>query len=483
MPAAPVSLVWGDHTVEVAPDGPATLRSPTGVVVRVAMESLAVTSRRLTGPDEVEFGVAIPGLHGSQRHSVTEHWRLRWVLHNRGPAGAELRLPLRIEPGEGWSAWCWAGGAHAVVALTHRQDAGAVALVLDQGHLRGTRPAEPPSLWDGDDGPGVLQAAPAGQQLPPGGRYLVSLTGRVVARVEEVSALLPPWCSGTVLAAGDQWSAPLADAGLTVPPRLRSWLDADDGQVLLAGSPGGHLLEVHHPRGITAVPLVWAPSEDRVLADLVERVLSRAGRLGPADAYCVHIAVDRGLVRATAEVEDRLDRVTWTQSDDPLAVAFGVARGLAGGESALVSAALAQLATLPVRLGYARTVMRAWLASVALGMDAQAVCLALLGRPALDPIAGLECSLLHYRSHESGGALLAGLIRQSGGDLPGEPLVDGWARQAALAGVLRLCPEGWPEAVAAADAALKTRRRILAAYADGRIDDSEPLAWLLLDLG
>jgi len=484
MPAAPVKLSWGEHVVEVAPDGSARLRSPSGVVARLTMESTRVTSRHLTGPDEVEFGVVASGLPGSQRHSVAEHWRLRWVLHNPGPTSAAVRLPLRIEPGEGWSAWSWAGDAHGIVLLTDHRQPGALALVLDQGRLCGTPAAGAPMLWQGDDaGPGVLQAAGPGQRVPPGGRYAVSFTARVLAGPEEAAGLLPPWAGGTVLAAGDAWSAPLADAGLDLPPPLRSWLDAEDGRVQISGAPGRHVVSVHHPRGVTAVPLDWAPTEDRTLTEWVARLSSAPGTLTPADAFCVQVARDRGLLGASSEVEDRLDRLDWTQSDSPFAVAFGVARGLAEGEAVVVSAALDRLSGLPVGIGYARTVMRAWLASVSLAMERQSSCLALLGRPASDPIAGLENALLHYRSHDSSGAQLAGIVRRSGGDVPGDPLLAGWSEQAALAGVLRLCPEGWPEAAAAAESALKTRRRVLAAYADGRIVDSEPLAWLLLDIG
>ena len=88
--------------------------------------------------------------------------------------------------------------------------------------------------------------------------------------------------------------------------------------------------------------------------------------------------------------------------------------------------------------------------------------------------------LLHYRSADAGMGALAGVIAALGGDLPGGPVGVGWVEQAALVGLLELCPEEWPLAPLAARTAEKTRRRVLAAYADGRIRSAEPLAWLLL---
>ena len=47
-------------------------------------------------------------------------------------------------------------------------------------------------------------------------------------------------------------------------------------------------------------------------------------------------------------------------------------------------------------------------------------------------------------------------------------------------GLLELCPPEWDKAGHYAQVAEKARGQVLCAYADGRIHDAEPLAWLLL---
>ena len=80
-------------------------------------------------------------------------------------------------------------------------------------------------------------------------------------------------------------------------------------------------------------------------------------------------------------------------------------------------------------------------------------------------------------------AELAGVANRLGGGLPGSAPLVSWAERAQLTGLLELCPPEWEQAAHDALVADKARGQILCAYADGRIRDAEPLAWLMLNPG
>lgn len=435
--------------------------------------------------DEAEHSFVLGALRVHQRHAVDESWRWRWVVVNESSATLAVDLALDLVPASGWTVWCWLAGAAGLITVSPRIGAGPVlAIRLEQGHLESggafTGGDRLPGLPVGAS-PGLLRLAPADLRLDPGQRWVVTANARWVPDLVAAAALLPPWLEPVHLPAGEPWGARLADVGVTVAEPARAWYDDVEGVVWVVGPPGRHEVGVHGAQGVTRVALEWACPIDEALSMAASRALAvRDQGFTAAEAFCTQAALDRSLLAGTSAVHDELDRFDWTRRTDLIAIAFGIARATAEGEAAMVGEALRALASLRVEVGYGRVVMRAWLASLGVGTDAHQRCLALLGRQASDATAALESSLLHYRSADAGESALAGLVGLLGGDLPGELIGVDWADQARLVGLLELCPQEWPLAAYAARTAEKTRRRILAAYADGRIRSAEPLAWLLL---
>ena len=119
---------------------------------------------------------------------------------------------------------------------------------------------------------------------------------------------------------------------------------------------------------------------------MLRAVASGALERGTNRACPRRCASSRGRRRALwldSRAEDQLDRVDWAAGESILGVAFAFARARAQGEAVMVSDALRLLARLPVGVGYGRTVMAGWLASLSLGLDARERCLELLGRSAV----------------------------------------------------------------------------------------------------
>lgn len=486
MPTPSLRLTWAEHEVVLSPDGTrvSLCRGDVPVLdLHVPTESPLGASA--VDADEAEHSFVRGGLRVHQRHAVGESWRWRWVVVNESSAPLAVDLALELVAASGWSVWCWAAGAAGLITVSPRTGAGPVlAIRLEQGHLEsgGT-----PTVGDGLPGlpvgesPGLLRLAPTDLRLEPGQRWVVTANARWMPDLATAAALLPPWLEPVALPEGEPWGARLADVGVTVSEPARTWYDDVAGVVWVVGPPGRHEVGVHGPNGVTRLALDWAWSLDDALSVVAGRALAERGEgFTAAGAFCVQAAVDRSLLAGTTEVHDALDRFDWTRRTDLIAIAFGIARATAEGEAAMVGEALRSLASLRVEVGYGRVVMRAWLASLGVGTDAHQRCLALLGRQTSDATAALESSLLHYRSADAGESALAGLVGLLGGDLPGEPIGVGWADQARLVGLLELCPQEWPLAAYAGRTAEKTRRRILAAYADGRVRSAEPLAWLLL---
>ncbi len=467
-------MQWGDAEVRVARDGTsARLLRGDELVVELAWVATAGAPAELTTDDEVEHALVTQTGLVLQRHAVNGGWRNRWVLTADSGRTLPVADRLRLRPGPEYTLWSWGSGVTAVIAVAPAHAPGPVlGLRLEQGYLEEVGdPAASSASVD-------YLVAPAGTELGPGQRLVTAIGADWYPGIENLAGRLPAWLNDTQLDAEEQWWSELADFGLSGPADVQ--VEYSDGVVGVTGPVGRRILDVQTPRGLSRVPLEWVPGVEVVLHTVAAEAVGRGCGLSVAEALCVQQAADRRALWLDPAADELLDRVDWAAADSVLGAAFGLCRGRSLGEAALVSDALRMLARLPVGVGYGRVVMAAWLASISLGMDTQARCHDLLGRAAVGRTASLESSLLHYRSADFGDTELAGVANRLGGMLPGENPLLTWTEQAQLVGLLELCPPEWDRAGRYGNVAEKARGQVLCGYADGRIDDAEPLAWLLL---
>lgn len=468
---------WGDAEVRVAADGTTVrlLRGPD-LVVELSWVGVTGAPAEFEADDEVEHSLATPEGVVFQRQAVADTWRSRWVLGReaRRPAAVEDRL--RVRPGPEYVLWSWAVGAGALLALAPAHAAAPVlSLRLEQGYLEPFgAPAATSASVD-------FVVAPGGAELSPGQRLVTSLVGEWRDDLDDLAGRLPRWLGDTQLDAGEPWWGEVADYGISAPDDVV--VDFSEETVSVVAEVGRRLVEVQTPQGLHRVPFEWVPPVDVVLHGVAEAAVAGGGPLDAPTALCVQFASDRHAVWLDPAADDLLDRVDWAAEQSVLGAAFGLARGRSLGEAALVSDALRLLGRLPAGVGYGRVAMAGWIASLSVGLEARERCHDLMGRPAVGRTAALESSLLHYRNAETQSVALAGVANRLGGLLPGEAPLLGWTDLAQLAGLLELCPPEWERAGHYAQVAEKAKGHLLCAYADGKVRDAEPLAWLLLNPG
>lgn len=469
--SAQAVICWGEVELRVAPSGAARLLRGDDLVLELGLVDATGEAAEFETTDEVEHTLAHPVGHVFQRHSAIETWRSRWVIEAVGQQANAEQLRLWFRPGPDHTLWSWASGVTALLAVAPAHAAGPVLLFrVEQGFLETFAESERAASFT---------LMPEAGHLEPGQRLVTSLVADWYPSLAAVTNRLPAWFRPTSLQAGDLWLAPLADFGVSAPEPVSVELFEDEVG-LLAGA-GRRVIDVQVPKGLARVALEWAPTVTEVLRVVARRALDSSPNLAVAEALCVQFAIDAGLLWADPATHDRLDSVDWQQDGTILAAAFGLARGRSLGEAALVSDALRQLEALPVGEGYARVAMAGWIASVSVGLEARQRCLELLGRRAVGRTAALESSLLHYRSPESAGAELAGVVNRLGGELPGEAPLLPWTERARLTGLLELAPPEWEPSSGAQEAVAKTAGQILCGYHDGRIVEAAPLAWLILN--
>lgn len=465
---------WADAEVRVDHDG-TVMRLVRGqnLVVEIGWVGVTGAAPELVTDDEVEHGLTTDAGRLLQRAAINDGWRSRWVLVRDHDGSVNLTERLRVRPGPEFSLWSWGSGVTAFFTIAPAHAAGPVlGFRLEHGYLE-----------QSDDhcasSAGVeYLIAPAGAVLETGARLVTVLAGHWYSTIQEFESKLPGWVLETQLDDGVTWWGDIADFGVQVPEGLE--LGYFDGAVSVDGPAGRSTIEVTSPRGLSRVALEWVPQIEAVLHPLVTGALESGEELSVAEALCLQLAADRKAVWLDSGADGLLDQVNWEADDSLFATAFALARGRALGEGALISDGLRRLARQPAGVGYGRVVMAGFLASLSVGLDAQARCLELLGRPAVGRTAALESSLLHYRSADFGEAELAGVANRLGGLLPGEAPLLGWEEFSSLIGLLELCPPEWASANYYAQVASKARGGLLCAYLDGRVTGAEPLAWLLL---
>lgn len=425
-------------------------------------------------PDEVEHTLSIPAGRLLQRHSGLEHWRARWVLDVGSQIGLLDAPPLfQVQPGPEWSLWSWGSGATGLLVVVPKHQPGPIlGLRLESGYL--AEAGDPD--WHANQA--QYRITPSRSPLRAGQRVVTSLQAAWYPDLVSLEARLPGWLSETQLDADEDWWADLADFGVTVPEDVQ--ISFEMGLVGLRARAGRRVIQIDTPRGLSRVGVEWVPSISEVLAKVAGMALALPGELPLAAAFCVQTASDRHLLWLSDADQMRLDQVDWAGDPTLLGAGFGILRGRALGEAGLIGDALRVLGRIPVSVGYPRAVMAAWLASVTVGLDAQELCLELLGRRAVGRTAALESALLQYRGIEAGTDGLTSVANQLGGMLPGEAPLLTWKEQASLVGLLGLCPAEWPGATWFSQVAEKAKGQVLCAYWDERIIDSEPLAMLLL---
>jgi len=474
MPTTAV-MAWGEAEVRLAADGTSARLFANGdLVVEVGWVDAVGADPELELADEVEHTLQIPGGRLLQRQSVADAWRSRWVLLPASDVALTATPPrVRVRPGPEYTLWSWGSGVTALLAVSPAHAGGPVlGFRLEQGYLEEAGDPE----WSSATAEYLV--APRGSELSAGQRLVTALRANWFEHLDDLAAKLPPWLNDTQLDFEEEWWGDLADFGVTGPDDVQ--IAYAEGMVVIAGEGGRRAIDVQTPRGLSRVPVEWVPSVQDVLHAVAKTKLSLSRPLSAAEAFCVQLAADQHLLRLTDAHEDLLDQVDWAAEDSVIGAAFALLRGRKLGEAALVSDALRLLARLPVGVGYGRTVMAGWLASISLGLDARERCLELLGRSAVGRTASLESSLLHYRNAEFGAAELDGVANRLGGTLPGEAPLLTWTEQAELVGLLELCPPEWPGAARYSLVAEKARGQVLCGYYDERITDAEPLAMLLL---
>ncbi|MGB7962957.1 MAG: hypothetical protein WCF12_08390 [Propionicimonas sp.] len=421
--------------------------------------------------DVVEHEGSLGGLTIGQRISVAEHCQLRWVVEVPAEPVAPVRLDITVTATPGQAMWLWPGGADGFLAVLPARGAGPVLVVQAvQAELR--------VAHDHGDGRTLrLALTPVG--LAVGRRHVVQLKATVLTDTSGLGALLPVWFASTSLAAGEEWSAPIADLGVEAGPEVTVSPAEVGSMVMMTAPPGLHDVTVHGLRGVTDVVLHVAPPLAEVVTSLAERLLA-AGELTSAGAVIVQRALQAGSLRRTAEVEDALDRFDWTSRADLLAIAFGSERALAEGERAMAAEAVRRISELPVTPGSPRVEVLAWLAAATLGVAGVAGVPDAERSVPTDSLAGLEQDIVRGRRTKETAASLAAVLGRVGAGLPGYLVGLNATRHALLVGLLEGVPEGWPEAPLAAVAAQAARQQLLACYAGGDLIDVTPLAWLLI---
>lgn len=462
-------MQWGAFAVEVAPDGVSfRLLHGADEWAAFSLHGMRATGRFTDDPDEAEHGFALDDAACAVRHSIGQAWTVRWALHAAEPLELDEAPVLQLRPGPGSVVWAWAAGAEGVLVVgPRRRAAPVVGLRLTQG-------------WLQPDGDGFA-LAPDALALTPGRRWVGALRAELYPSTQAVAASLPAWLAPLELTAGQPWEFRQPDQALVAQPPATTRAEGDAVQVL--GEAGRAGVVLHSPRGLTALTLSFAPTLDTLLAAAASRVLRGDEPLTPAAAFVLAEALGRSLISQPQAAEAVLDDYDWHLEADLLAIATGIARGQRSGSARAVRAALKRLQVVHPQLGFGRVVMAAWLASLALGADARADAVALLTRPSAADWVALELNVLNLRSVEVAGPLFDGLINALGSDLPGEPVGLDAVQQAQLTGLLQLCPEEWPMAMAAASCATKNSRRLLAAVAASEFadpDDLSVLAWLAL---
>ncbi len=465
---------WAEAEVRLERDG-STMRLVRGqnLVVELSWVDAVGDQPSLVTDDEIEHSLHVPSGRLLQRSAINGGWRCRWVLVRDHDGSVQVSERLRVRPGPEYALWSWGSGVSAMFTVAPMHAAGPVlGFRLEQGYLE-----QAPEHVIGASAVDYL-ISPVGTVLETGERMVTVLSGQWYPQLSDFEARLPPWVLETQLDDGVTWWGDVADYGVNVPEGLE--LGFFDGQVSVDGPAGRRVIEITGPRGLSRVALEWVPQLERVLHQVVTRILRAERPPNAVEAFCLQLADDRKAIWLDPVAHELLDRVDWEADGSLFGAAFALTRGRALGEAALISDALRLLARCPVGVGYGRVVMAGFLASLSVGLDSQTRCLEMLGRPAVGRTAALESSLLHYRSADVGDAELAGVANRLGGMLPGDaPLLD-WSELAQLVGLLELCPAEWPGAAHYANVAAKARGSLLCAYLDGRVHASEPLAWLLL---
>lgn len=460
---------WGAFTVEVAADGAGfRLLHGSDEWATFSLHGVRPSGRFTDDDDEVEHAFGCSGCSFAVRHSVGQHWTIRWALSAAEPSELVQVPSLRVRPGQVSVVWAWAAGAEAVLVVAPRRRAApVVGLRLTQGWLRAS-----------DDG---FELAPEGLTIEPGRRWVGSLRAELHTDLAQLAARLPAWLAPLEMPAGQPWEFRQPDHALVVEPPATTRVEGDAVQVI--GEAGRAAVVLHSARGLTALTLSFAPTLDTLLAAGASTVLRDRLPPSPAAAFVVAEALGRSLVSQPQAAEEWLDDYDWEHTTDLLAIAGGIVRGQRSGNARAVRVALRQLQLVHPQLGFGRVVMAGWLAGLALGEDVRDEAVALLSRPSGTDWVGLELAVLNLRSAEVAGPLFSGLINTLGGDLPGEPVGLDAVQQVQLTGLLQLCPEEWPMAVGAAACATKNSRRLLAQVAASDFanpEDLAVLAWLAL---
>ena len=109
---------WGAFTVEVAADGAGfRLLHGSDEWATFSLHGVRPSGRFTDDDDEVEHAFGCSGCSFAVRHSVGQHWTIRWALSAAEPSELVQVPSLRVRPGQVSVVWAWAAGAEAVLVV------------------------------------------------------------------------------------------------------------------------------------------------------------------------------------------------------------------------------------------------------------------------------------------------------------------------------------------------------------------------------
>lgn len=301
MPDVPAALSdWQGLGLAIAPDGQlgeVVDRATGRVLVRhltIVLPAPWTPEPATTLSTELEQRWAHPGgATAVLRHVFDEAWTMRLTLLN--PTADALEVPApRLSFGSTWPTRRWFAGGEASLSVDPGR---AEQLVLTQlqgraAHHDGEFLLAPDPLvlpGDSDRGPG---------------QFLVSWRGAWLQHLRQAASVLPQWWPERVaLPDNGEVVLSLPDAGIALGEGVTAVEEGED--TWLSGTPGRHVVHVHHRLGTTDVELWWGRDPETALATEATAILQATDPRTCEPWEAVVVSRARDLVGAD-EVDDYL---------------------------------------------------------------------------------------------------------------------------------------------------------------------------------
>lgn len=429
---------------------------------------------RLEDPDELQQTYTWHDLELSVRHTVSQWWTIRCMLHN--PTNHPITVPdlvVNLDLGSDSAGWSWAAESQGLLVAAPSKDYGPiVAWSVTMGCMRRVGKK--------------LIITPKDLVLNPGQRYISSWRGQRLPDVSAAKTLMPDWLPDHELRVNEEFILPQPKSALLIdgPAEVEEVMLGGKTGALVKAPPGE--LNIYLKTGANRMLLrpCWAPSLAEALYQTATMLLADCEhRVTGAEGLLLSTALSANLLTEPEKAKQRIAEILTAQTQQnwgPLDLAFVARYARYSGDLELAQKALEHALTLKVTLGYTQAALELWLSYLALGLpDPEKQ---LFRRDDVTKAGLVEWHLLRGQDFELREKLLAGLINSLGADLPGIPWNIGRVKRAKKIGLLNYCPENSKLARLAAATRKKTLRRLLAMMVNAEIKPKnvETLAWLVL---